>query len=323
LINRDAWLLRLAICAVIAFSSGAVGDDDKAAAPAQPAVPSLSDEQQRAAGIVVAHPLAATAPERIEAFGLVLDATLLIAEMGEKTAADVAERSSSAELARLRGLFAGGAGASRRALEAAQTEQAKARAEAESAAARFDLHWGPVAALSSSAREQLLGASASGRSLLVRADLPGLHSLGLLPARALLDVDGIQVPGRVLGALRQSADVQSVGLLIEVQNAPLGLGPGARIPVALLPPARAGVLLPRDAVLYDENGAYVYKRLTKKAGDNRMRYAPVKVSLLLPHGDGWLVDGLGRSDSIVVQGAGVLWSLEGISTFSAAEEEHD
>ena len=40
-------------------------------------------------------------------------------------------------------------------------------------------------------------------------------------------------------------------------------------------------------------------------------------------GDGWLVDGLGRSDSIVVQGAGVLWSLEGINSFSAAEEEHD
>jgi hypothetical protein len=40
-------------------------------------------------------------------------------------------------------------------------------------------------------------------------------------------------------------------------------------------------------------------------------------------GDGWLVSGLGGGDSVVVQGAGVLWSLEGISTFSAAEEEHD
>ncbi len=40
-------------------------------------------------------------------------------------------------------------------------------------------------------------------------------------------------------------------------------------------------------------------------------------------GEAWLVDGLGRADSIVVQGAGVLWSLQGISTFSAAEEEHD
>ena len=32
---------------------------------------------------------------------------------------------------------------------------------------------------------------------------------------------------------------------------------------------------------------------------------------------------LAAADTIVVHGAGVLWSLAGISTFSAAEEEHD
>ena len=41
-------------------------------------------------------------------------------------------------------------------------------------------------------------------------------------------------------------------------------GPGARIPVALLAAERHGLLLPRDALLYDENGAYVYKQLTQK-----------------------------------------------------------
>lgn len=321
--KREAWALPAAMCVLIAFSSGAVGDDDAdpALAPGQSAAPSLTDEQQRAAGIVVAHPLAATAPERIEAFGLVLDATLLLSEAGEKTAAEVADRASAAELARVRGLFAGGAGASLRALEAAQTEQAKTRAEAQSAAARFDLHWGPVAALSPAARDKLLGASASGRSLLVRADLPGRHSLGLLPVKALLDVDGVQVPGRVLGALRQSADVQSVGLLIEVQSAPLGLGPGARVPVALLTPVRAGMVLPRDAVLYDEHGAFVYKRLTSRTGDHKMRYAPVKVSLLLPHGDGWLADGVDDDDDIVVRGAGVLWSLQGVGAHAVDDDD--
>jgi hypothetical protein len=281
----------------------------------------LNEEQQRAVGIVVAHPLVAKAAERIEAFGLVLDATLLISDLGERSAADAALRSSSAELARLRALFAGGASASMRALEAAQADQAKTQAAAESASARFDLHWGPVAALSPSAREKLLDASASGHSLLVRADLPGLHSLGLLPAKALLDVDGIQVPGRVLGALRQSTDAQSVGLLVEVQSAPFGLGPGARIPVALLTEDRTGLLLPRDALLYDENGAYVYKRLSKKAGDNKMRYAPVKVSLLVPYGDGWLVDGVDDDDDIVVHGAGVLWSLQGVGAHAVDDDD--
>ena len=322
---RGGWGLRIAICAMLAFSLSAIGDEDddaKAAASAQQtAAPGLNEEQQRAVGIVVAHPLVAKAAERIEAFGLVLDATLLISDLGERSAADAALRSSSAELARLRALFAGGASASMRALEAAQADQAKTQAAAESASARFDLHWGPVAALSPSAREKLLDASASGHSLLVRADLPGLHSLGLLPAKALLDVDGIQVPGRVLGALRQSTDAQSVGLLVEVQSAPFGLGPGARIPVALLTEDRTGLLLPRDALLYDENGAYVFKRLSKKAGDNKMRYAPVKVSLLVPYGDGWLVDGVDDDDDIVVHGAGVLWSLQGVGAHAVDDDD--
>jgi hypothetical protein len=36
-----------------------------------------------------------------------------------------------------------------------------------------------------------------------------------------------------------------------------------------------------------------------------------------------MIEGLTRTDQVVVEGAGVLWSLQGISTFSAAEQEHD
>ncbi len=398
----------IAGAAVIAFSLCVAADDDDdhdhdkvAPADQQAASPTLNREQQRAVGIVVAHPLAAKAPARTAAFGLVLDATLLIADLGEKDAADAALLASSAELARLRGLFAGGAGASMRALEAAQADQAKTRAEAQAAAARFDLHWSPVAALSAPAREKLLDAASSGHSLLVRADLPGRHSLGLLPTRALLDVDGIQVPGHVLGALRQDTETQSVGLLVEVQNAPLGLGPGARVPLALLAEERAGLVLPRDAVFYDDNGAYVYKRLGNqagdetgkkagdqggeaagegagdetgatavekavdgvgqkvgdradakagekavdgvgekigdgadakagvragekagvRAGDDQTRYAPVKVTLLLPYGDGWLAEGVDDDDDIVVRGAGVLWSLQGVGAHAVDDDD--
>jgi hypothetical protein len=49
----------------------------------------------------------------------------------------------------------------------------------------------------------------------------------------------------------------------------------------------------------------------------------VPVKPLTRVGSAWLVEGLNRADPIVVQGAGVLWSLQGISSFSAAEEEHD
>jgi hypothetical protein len=96
------------------------------------------------------------------------------------------------------------------------------------------------------------------------------------------------------------------------------LGAGARVPVALFMAERTGLLLPRDAVLYDENGAYVYKQLAKKSAADNARYAPVKVNLLLPFGDGWLVEGVDDDDDIVVHGAGVLWSLQGM-----VSQQHD
>jgi hypothetical protein len=309
-------LARMLSCVVLlAFSLLAIGDDDddKAVNPSGTAgQPSLTGEQQRAVGILVAHPVLAKAPERFEAMGLVLDATTLISDMADRTVAGAAEHSASAEVARLRALYEGGAGASLRMLEAAQAEQVKAQAQAEVAAARFALRWSPLAALPAGSRQKVIEASAAGRSLLLRADLPGRHSLGALPNKAVLDVDGVQVPGRVLGVLRQTTELQSVGLLIEVASAPAGLGPGARLPIALFTAGRQGLFIPRDAVFYDENGAYVYKQLTKKSDAEPVRYAPVKVNLLLPYAEGWLVDGVDDDDNIVVHGAGVLWSLQGV-----------
>jgi hypothetical protein len=283
----------------------------------------LDAEQQRAVGIVVARPVAATAPERIEALGLVLDATALVSDMGDSAVADAAEHAAAAELARLRALHEGGAGASVKMIEAAQSDQVKAQAQAQLASARFALHWGPLAALPAGTRQRVIEASAAGRSLLLRADLPGRHSLGAIPSKAVLDVDGIQVPARVLGMLRETTELQSVGLLIEVPNAPAGLGPGARIPLVLLTADRKGMVLPRDALLYDESGAYVYKRLTKKTDAGKTLYVPVKVKLLLPYGDGWLVDGVDDDDDIVVRGAGVLWSLQAVGSQPHDEDDDD
>ncbi|MGC2030664.1 MAG: hypothetical protein WA642_11635 [Steroidobacteraceae bacterium] len=307
-------------CALLCVSLLAMGDDD-ADSNQVAAQPGLTSEQQRAVGIVVAHPVTARAPERIEALGLVLDATTLVADLGDAAASAAAEHSASTELGRLRALYEGGAGASLKMLEAAQAEHAKAQAQAKLSAARFALHWGPLAALPAGAREKMIEASTSGHGLLLRADLPGRHTLGASPARAVLDVDGIEVPGHVLGALRQTAELQSAAFLIEVPNAPAGLGPGARLRVALLTAERAGMLLPRDALLYDENGAYVYKQLTKKTEAEKARYAPVKVRLLLPYGEGWLVEGIDDDDNIVVRGAGVLWSLQGVGARQNDEDD--
>ena len=49
----------------------------------------------------------------------------------------------------------------------------------------------------------------------------------------------------------------------------------------------------------------------------------MKVTLLMPHGDGWLVQGVDDDDEIVVHGAGVLWSLEGVGARAADDEDED
>jgi hypothetical protein len=254
---------------------------------------------------------------------LVLDATSLRADEGEQVVADAQAHAAASEASRLRDLYKAGVGTSLKSLEAAQAEEAKARADAQLAAARFAQHWGPLSKESAAVRERLVAAVTSGQSLLVRADLPGQHIVGALPARAVLDVDGIEVAGRVLGALAQFSDSQSAGLLIEVARPPLGLAAGARLPLWLYGSERAGMLLPREAILYDENGAYVYKQSAASSPAEKARYMPVKVTLLMPQGDGWLVQGVDDDDDIVVHGAGVLWSLSGVGPRAANDEDDE
>jgi hypothetical protein len=316
--------LNLAMCTTLAVSFAASGDDDDAPPPGtQPTVPTLNAEQQRAVGLRIAHPVPAKAPERIDALGTVLDRTLLLTDDSEVAVASAQERAASSELARLHELYRGGAGASLKMLETAEAEDAKARADARLAALRFAQHWGPLIGQRAQVRRKLVDAVVSGQAVLVRADLPGRHIVGSLPAEAMLDLDGIQVPGRVLGALEQPSDLQSAGLLIEVRNPPAGLSPGARIPLTLLSNDRAGLLLPKDALLYGEDGAYVYKQVAAKTPAEKVQYVPVKVTPLVPYGDGWLVKGVDDDDEIVVHGVGVLWSFEGMGAHPVDDDDDD
>lgn len=314
MIARLRIIAQVAFCAVLTFSVSALADDDDKAddTPKAAAGPALTVEQQHAAGILVAHPLVAKIPERIESLGLVLDPMALVSEIGDMTAAGVAERSAQAEVTRLQGLYGQGAGASLKMLETAKAEEAKTVAQSRFTVARFSQHWGPLESLPPVKRRKFLEAVERGQSLLLRADVPGRHSVGSVLDTAQLNVDGIQVLGKVLGVTRQADETQSVGLLIGVENAPAGLGPGARVPVALMTAKRSGLLVPRDAVLYDEEGAYVFKQLAAKSDRKETLYARTKVTLLLVQGDRWLVDGVDDDDDIVVAGAGVLWSLQGV-----------
>ena len=325
----------LVVAAALALSSTAFGadpDDDDNAPSGTATLPTLSVEQQRAAGVVVAHPVNISAAQREEAIGFVLDPLSLVTEAGEVDASAASARAANAELERVRGLYGAGAGASLKALQAAQAEQARAHALADTASAKFAASWPPLVSMSAGERQKLIDRVAAGKVLLVRADLPGRHILASAPDRALLDVDGVGVEALVLGVGAPSGtDSQAVAVLIEVRAAPAGFGPGARVPVALLGTPRTGVFVPRDAVLYDEGGALVYKQLTKSATsrsspaskDQQTRYAPVRVKLIQAHGDGWIVEGIDDDDDIVVHGAGVLWSLQGIVGHAAGDNDDD
>jgi hypothetical protein len=292
--------------------------DETPAASSNP-LPTLSAEQQRAVGVVIAVAPAVNLPRRTDAFGRVLDPSQLVADAGSLDSSRAAAQAAAAETGRLQGLYRG-ANASLRAMQAAAAAEIEAQARARQAQAEFQLRWGPLAQLGDAERARLIGQLAAGRQLLLRADLPGRHSLGTIPKQALIDVDGIEVPARVLGPLPQ-AQMQSVGLLLQITSPPTGLGAGAQLPVMLEDGGLDGCVVPEGALLYGEQGAYVYHVLPDKTKDGDTRFAPQPVTLVQQVGDGWLVTGLQNSDRIVVRGAGVLWSLQGLGSIS--DEDSD
>lgn len=302
-------------------ASAAGDDDDDARKGAQGTIPALNKEQRDAVGIVVARAVKAKPAERVAAFAQVLDPSALIGDLGELDANRAAERAGAAEVARLQGLYKAGASASLKNLEAAQAEQARAHAAAEAASSRFALRWAPIAALPAARRQKLIENVGAGRSALVRIELPGRQSIGRLPETATLEIDGVSVSGRVLGALMQASESQSASVLAEVEAPPAGLAIGARVPGSVTWNARSGFLVPRGALIYEEGGAFVYHQLHAKPGDDTMQYARKNVTLLMQSGDGWLVDGLDDDDLVVVHGAGVLWSLEGVGAIPEDEDD--
>ena len=282
---------------------------------------SLSAAQRQAAGITIAPATPIAVPARSTAFGLALDPRPAQADFDASRAAQAAREVAAAELARLRKLYAGGAGASLKSLQIAGAALAQSTAAANAARARFAFAWAPFAALPAARCRHLIDAAVAGSSMLVRADLTGRLALGEIPRTALIDIDGLEVKGRVLGLMRTTGGAQSVGLLIDVTGVPRGFAAGARVPVVLQGARRSGWFVPRAAVLYGDDGAFVYRELPGSAAAAAARFEAVKVDLLMAHAGGWIVDGIGAGDEIVMRGAGVLWSLQGLGGQSADDDD--
>jgi hypothetical protein len=330
LLMRTAGIVPLAMLAAalvpVAMSpaAGPPAAEPPAAKPQkeEPAALSLTPSQQQAVGIRVEQPLPLGMAPAIGAYGTVLDPVTLVTDLGRIESTQAAAAAVGADAARLQRLYRDDAQASLKAWQAAQAQAVEAQAQSRAAALGFALQWGPLASWSAAQRGALIEALGSGQQLLLRADVPGQRLASAVDSHALVEVDGVNVAARVLGALpRTDAQVQSGGWLLLLEHAPQGLGPGARLHVRLrTAQSAAGLLVPATALVYAEDGAHVYRRVS--AGES-FRYEAATVRPLARVGNAWLVAGLSRTDEIVVQGAGVLWSLQGVSSFSAAEEEHD
>ena len=283
---------------------------------------SLTASQQQAVGIRVDHPLPLNGAPSIQAYGTVLDPSALVTDAGRVASTRAAAAAAAADAERLERLYHEDTQASLKAWQASQAQSVEAAAQARSAEIGFRQQWGPLAGWTAAQRQALLQTLGEGKQVLLRADVPGYSVASTLDTHALVEVDGMNVAARVLGPLpRTDAQAQSAGWLLAVEHGPAGLGPGTRAAVQLRAAAVAGLMVPAAALLYAEQGAYVYRQ-ERSAGDT-FHYTAVPVRPLTRVGSAWLVAGLTRADQIVVQGAGVLWSLQGISNFSAAEEEHD
>jgi hypothetical protein len=323
------WLpwVALALAAVAAAVESGKAEKPEPAAMgergAADATLSLTSSQQQAVGLRIERPVPLTTAPPIQAFGTVLDPVALVTDVGRVESTQVAAAAAAAEAARLEQLYHDDTQASLKAVQAARAQSVEADALARAAALSFRLQWGPLAAWSPAQRRSLLEAVSQGALLLLRADVPGQRLGGAIDRHAIIEVDGVNVAARVLGPLpRTDAASQSLGWLLQLERNPEALGPGAHVAVRLQAAATAGLLVPATALLYSEHGTYVYRQLNDARADT-FHYAAVTVRPLTRVGSAWLVDGLERTDRVVVEGAGVLWSLQGIGTFSAAEEEHD
>jgi hypothetical protein len=283
----------------------------------------LTSAQREAVGVRTERPLPMKSAPPLEAYGTVLDPVTLASDLGRLESTRAAAAAASADAARQERLYHDDARASLKAWQAAQAQSVEAGAQERVAALTFSLQWGPLARWSAGQRQALLSALGCGQQLLMRADVPGPAPGAAIDPRALVELDGAHLSARVLGPLpRTDAQAQSGGWLLELPRAPAGFGPGARARVQLsLAAAARGLLVPATALVYGEEGAFVYREAGPEGSS--FHYAAAAVKPLARIGGAWLVDGLDDDDRVVVQGAGVLWSLAGISSFSAEEEEHD
>ncbi|MXO58243.1 hypothetical protein GRI89_01620 [Altererythrobacter salegens] len=297
-------------------------EEEAAAAEKAPAAGSalgtlqLDANTMQEAGIELAALAPATRAEEKSGFARALDLSPLAAIASDLATARAALAASQSEAQRLTALAAEDQSASLRDVEAARAQAVADRARVNLACDRVALEFGAgLRRIGCDAIPGLVNRVAAGNAVLLRIDIPDAS----LPAGAAVVVgeEPRSVLVRVLGpAAMSEAQLQTAGALAlaggrTAAEAQVGRVLPAYVATGL---ARAGVIVPREALVRVDGGAFVY-RSARHGGFAR---APVDTGN--PVAEGYFVpEGtLHPGERIVVAGAGTLLGLE---RGAPAEEE--
>lgn len=310
-----AWTaLGAGMCAAVyGLSPAALSPEQDTASAASPADAAAGDALKldagalARAGVRVASLSRSQVSAQRSGFARALDVGALAAIDAEAKAADATATASRAEAARLATLAAQDQSASRRSVEAARAQAQADTARAQLAARRVGLEFGPgLARLGRGGISGLVSDIAAGRAALVRIDIAGAPLQSGSVVRIGDGENAISV--RVIGSAA-SADMklQSAGVLAIVRgSAAQGLIAGRTLPAAVDSGiGQSGIVVPRDAIVRDRGGLWVYVQKSDKSFD--------RVELIDPRpvADGWFVpSGLASGTRIAIAGAGSLMAIE-------------
>jgi hypothetical protein len=267
----------------------------------------LDEEAQAHADLKVIELEASELKPEIKAFGRVLDPGPLTASLTEIATAQSQLEASGKEAARLKTLFDQGQNASARALETAEAAVKRDRIAAEAAQLRLLTAWGKDIANRPNL-DGFIRSLVAQENALVRVDVPASDKLAGSPASARLALHSAPetpMDAEFLGAA-VSADLQTLGRGFHFLVKGKSLAANAAVTAWLTLPGdpEKGVIVPREAILRHEGGAFIYI----KTGDET--FERKEIELHHPLAAGWFTESFKPGVKVVINGAQQLLSEE-------------
>jgi hypothetical protein len=261
-----------------------------------------------AAGLAFAAPETALLAPEVKGYGRVLDASPLVASIGEIRVAQVTASASEKEFTRTKALHDTGENASLQAVETAEAAMLRDRAQLDAARARLITAWGRALAEKSDL-SALVRSLALGEVALVRIDLLPGDAPAQPPATARvgpLTGDGALSEVEVLGpAPLADPQAQGAGYLALWHTGPLAPGTALQAVLAASGDPQKVLVLPRSAFVRHEGGVFIYVQTAEGGFERRL----VTLGSALPAGM-VVTEGVAEKDKVVVTGAQQLLATE-------------